>query len=166
MCLGLPIKAALLDTHRMRSTGGHSSVNASFPTCSLFTFTVTMPLVSILAGKQGRGAAHMHAKILCDQITCMAIVTAFAKIFTTESRLNMLLQCLVYACQVEPIVPEQEVVSLVKLLHGMAKDFPGSSCCALCVSSHCMLGPNRSEEKAELWLPQHCIWGFIVCKYC
>ena len=39
----------------------------------------------------------------------------------------MIVQCLMYACQVEPIVPEQEVILLVKLLHGMAKDLQGSS---------------------------------------
>lgn len=55
----------------------------------------------------------------------------------------MMLQCLVYACQVEPIVPEQGVVSLVKLLHGMAKDFPGKL-----IKAHELL---------------HSMWNFAPC---
>ena len=39
----------------------------------------------------------------------------------------LVLQCVVFACQVEPVVPEQGVVSLVKLLQEMAKDFHGDS---------------------------------------
>lgn len=51
---------------------------------------------------------------------------------------DLAMQCLMYACQVEPIVPEQEVVSLVKLLHSMAKDFQGISLRALSLVSHCI----------------------------
>lgn len=58
-----------------------------------------------------------------------------------------------YACQVEPIVPEQEVVSLVKLLHGMAKDFQGSSVLMLLpliyLSLHAM-PKNRKVMKGRL----------------
>lgn len=39
----------------------------------------------------------------------------------------MIVQCLVYACQVDPIVPEPGVVGMVKMLQGMAKDFQGKS---------------------------------------
>lgn len=38
-----------------------------------------------------------------------------------------ILQCLVYACQVEPDILELGVVALVKLLHNMARDFHGEA---------------------------------------
>lgn len=57
----------------------------------------------------------------------------------------MIVQCLMYACQVEPIIPEQEVVSLVKMLHGMAKDFPGTS---LLMLLHVITACWAQERKA------------------
>lgn len=58
-----------------------------------------------------------------------------------------------YACQVEPIVPEQEVVSLVRLLHGMAKDFQGSLVLMLlhliCLSLHATEREKLKKRKEK-----------------
>ena len=37
------------------------------------------------------------------------------------------MQCLVYACQIEPALPEEEAVGLAKLLLGMADGLQGLS---------------------------------------
>jgi hypothetical protein len=37
------------------------------------------------------------------------------------------MQCLVYACQIEPALPEEEAVGLAKLLLGMADGVQGIS---------------------------------------
>lgn len=44
---------------------------------------------------------------------------------TSEDIKSCMLQCLVYACHVEPDILEPGVAALVKLLQNMARDFHG-----------------------------------------
>ena len=37
----------------------------------------------------------------------------------------MMMQCLVYACQIEPALPEQDMVALTQQLINMGNDFHG-----------------------------------------
>lgn len=77
--LALPTTPALPDKQYMRSTGGHSSTNVLFPTCSACAFTIRSAPVHILARKTRILCNQNACGVLYEQITCKAVVTKSAR---------------------------------------------------------------------------------------
>lgn len=85
--------------------------------------------------------------------TCCRPQSAYA---SSKAGKQLVLQCLVYACQIEPSLPEADLVALTQQLLEMGNDFHGEQHSSFCshVSQHSMVpGVQTTSSRSHLHIP-------------